>query len=114
MIFKEPRWKSYIVQTITPIFTPKQCQDIINIGRSMPPKMGGIGVGDNLDNKEIIKVEIVDAINKWLPFVEVQEIRITMDENDAIGKNKLNIYASFNIKQSPNILESIEVAITGD
>lgn len=72
MIFKEPRWKSYIVQTITPIFTPEQCQDIINIGRSMPPKMGEIGVGDNLDNKEKIKVEKRLSHISWIPFKSIK------------------------------------------
>ena len=37
----EPRWKSYIVQTNQPIFTPKQCQMIINAGRSEPEKCRG-------------------------------------------------------------------------
>ena len=32
----EPRWKSYIVETTQPIFTPEQCQDIINAGRAEP------------------------------------------------------------------------------
>jgi hypothetical protein len=32
----EPRWKSYIVETTQPIFTPKQCQMIIDTGRSEP------------------------------------------------------------------------------
>ena len=32
----EPRWKSYVVETTTPIFTPEQCQLIINAGRSEP------------------------------------------------------------------------------
>ena len=74
MIFKEPRWKSYIVQTITPIFTPEQCQDIINIGRSMPPKMGEIGVGDNLDNKEKIKVEKRLSHISWIPFKSIKQM----------------------------------------
>ncbi len=25
MIITEPKWKSYMVETTTPIFTPKQC-----------------------------------------------------------------------------------------
>ena len=29
MIKKEPYWKSYIVETTTPIFTPEQCNIII-------------------------------------------------------------------------------------
>ena len=31
MIF-EPKWKSLLANTIKPIFTPQQCQDIINMG----------------------------------------------------------------------------------
>ena len=32
MIQTEPRWKSLIVETTTPLFTPEQCQLIINAG----------------------------------------------------------------------------------
>ena len=32
----EPKWKSYIVETTSPIFTPEQCQMIINAGRTEP------------------------------------------------------------------------------
>ena len=45
MIFKEPRWKSYIVQTITPIFTPEQCQMIIDAGRRQSPQKASVGNG---------------------------------------------------------------------
>ena len=31
----EPKWKSYIVETTTPIFTPKKCQMIIEAGRRL-------------------------------------------------------------------------------
>ena len=31
MIITEPNWKSYLVQTITPIFTPEQCEIISNL-----------------------------------------------------------------------------------
>ena len=29
----EPKWKSWIVETTTPLFTPQQCEMIINAGR---------------------------------------------------------------------------------
>jgi hypothetical protein len=32
----EPRWKSYVVETTGPIFTPEQCKMIIEAGRSEP------------------------------------------------------------------------------
>ena len=39
----EPRWKSYMVETKIPLFTPKQCQMIINAGRSEPRQDGAVG-----------------------------------------------------------------------
>ena len=39
----EPRWKSYIVETTQPIFTPKQCQMIIEAGRSEPKQNAYVG-----------------------------------------------------------------------
>ena len=38
MIF-EPRWKSYIVKTNQPIFTPLQCKMVIEAGRENLKKM---------------------------------------------------------------------------
>ena len=43
MIITEPKWKSLIVETTSPIFTPEQCQLIINAGRSQPREMGQVG-----------------------------------------------------------------------
>ena len=43
MILTEPRWKSYLVETTKPIFTPKQCQMIINAGRSEPRNTASVG-----------------------------------------------------------------------
>ena len=45
MIYKEPRWKSYIVETTVPIFTPQQCADIIRIGRQQQPEKALVGTG---------------------------------------------------------------------
>ena len=39
----EPKWKSYMVETTQPIFTPKQCQMIINAGRTEPKQNAGVG-----------------------------------------------------------------------
>ena len=38
MIHTEPNWKSYLVETTEPIFTPEQCDIISKLGRSMPPQ----------------------------------------------------------------------------
>ena len=71
MIFKEPRWKSYIVQTITPIFTPEQCQMIINAGRSEPRNNAQVG------NEKGSKGGVYDTKTRtshisWIPFNEME------------------------------------------
>ena len=64
MIKKEPYWKSYIVQTTTPIFTPEQCNIISRVGRSLPPiqaEVGGVHQGA-VDTKTRI------SHISWIPF----------------------------------------------
>ena len=39
MKYTEPVWKSYIAETTEPIFTPKQCQMVIDKGMSLSQKM---------------------------------------------------------------------------
>ena len=38
MHISEPKWKSWIVQTTTPLFTPDQCKQIIECGHKQPPQ----------------------------------------------------------------------------
>ena len=69
----EPRWKSYIVQTTQPIFTPEQCQMIINAGRSEPKNNAEIG------NKQGIKSGVIDTKTRtshisWIPFKKMIEM----------------------------------------
>ena len=44
MIHTEPNWKSYLVETTEPIFTPEQCDIISKLGRSMPPQNGQLQI----------------------------------------------------------------------
>ena len=69
----EPRWKAYIVETTQPIFTPKQCQMIIEAGRSEPRKDAEVG------NKEGIKGGVIDTKTRtshisWIPFKKMAEM----------------------------------------
>ena len=67
----EPRWKSYIVETTRPIFTPEQCRDIINAGRAEPKQDAQVG------NKEGIKGGVIDTKTRTshislIPFKTMQ------------------------------------------
>ena len=69
----EPRWKSYVVETTSPIFTPKQCEMIIAAGRADPKQNAGVG------NREGIKGGKVDTKTRtshisWIPFKKMTDM----------------------------------------
>ena len=69
----EPRWRSFIVETTTPIFTPKQCQMIIAAGRAEPRNDAGVG------NAKGIKGGVVDTKTRtshisWIPFKKMVDM----------------------------------------
>ena len=70
MIITEPRWKSLIVETTTPIFTPEQCQLIINAGRAEPQQTAQVGgtAGGTVDTKTRT------SHISWIPFTKMQEM----------------------------------------
>ena len=43
MIITEPKWKSYVVETIGPIFTAKLCKEIIDLSSTLKKEQGKIG-----------------------------------------------------------------------
>ena len=69
----EPRWKSYIVETTKPIFTPKQCQMIIAAGRNEPKQNAEVG------NKQGVTGGVIDTQTRtshisWIPFSKTPEM----------------------------------------
>ena len=72
MILTEPRWKSYLVETTQPIFTPEQCQMIINAGRSEPRVTASIG---HVDTKQgMIDTKTRTSHISWIPFNKMTEM----------------------------------------
>ena len=55
----EPKWKCLMANTTSHIFTPEQCQDIINMGHSLKTQDAKVGVKDDkggeYDTKKRIK-----------------------------------------------------------
>ena len=69
MIIKEPKWKSWVVETTTPLFTPEQCQKIIDCGRSQPPQQAQVGMGKpggGTDTKKRV------TTISWIPFNDMK------------------------------------------
>ena len=71
MMITEPRWKSYMVETTTPIFTPKQCQMVINAGRSEPRQNAGVG---NDNGGSGVDTETRTSHISWIPFSKTPEM----------------------------------------
>ena len=63
----EPRWRSFIVETTTPIFTPEQCQAIINAGRSEPRKNALVGKTEGSKGGAMDTKTRTSHIS-WIPF----------------------------------------------
>jgi PKHD-type hydroxylase len=75
MIITEPKWKSLIVETTGPIFTPEQCQLIINAGRSEPVQDGQVGGG----NGGVIDTKTRTSHISWIPFNKLPEMYSTLE-----------------------------------
>ena len=76
MIITEPKWKALIVETTSPIFTPEQCQLIINAGRSEPVQNGQIGGG----NAGVIDTKTRTSHISWIPFNKMPEMYSTLEQ----------------------------------
>ena len=65
MIF-EPKWKSLMANTTGPIFTPQQCQDIINMGHQQKQEEAKVGNIKKAGGEQNIKKRITTI--SWIPF----------------------------------------------
>ena len=64
MIITEPKWKSYVVETIEPIFTEKLCKEIIDLSSILKKEQGKISSKDARDYDKKRR----DSTISWIPF----------------------------------------------
>ena len=69
----EPRWKSFIVETTKQIFTPKQCQMIIEAGRSEPKQNAYVGNHKGIKGGELNTKTRTSHIS-WIPFKKMADM----------------------------------------
>ena len=97
-IITEPKWKSWIVQTTTPLFTPDQCNQIIASGRAQKPQEAKVGMnkpgGGAADTKKrVTKIS-------WIPFKEMGHMY--QDLNEFIQKANENHFGFGDIQITEN------------
>jgi len=66
MIITEPKWKSYIVETIGPIFTAELCKEIIDLSSTLKKEQGKVKEAGDYDQKRR------DSTISWIPFNKMQ------------------------------------------
>ena len=69
----EPKWKSYIVETTQPIFTPKQCQMIIEAGRNEPKQDAYVGNKQGIKSGKI-NTKMRTSHISWIPFKKMADM----------------------------------------
>ena len=90
MIIKEPKWKSWIVETTGHIFTPKLCQEIIDLSKTLEQEKGT--VNQSLKTQDIIRQSTIS----WIPFDKMQPVY--NDINDFIQTINRNHFGFENVQ----------------
>jgi phage baseplate assembly protein W len=57
-----------------------------------------------------IENSILDAVNIWLPYINVDNIVFDYDDND-IDTNKITLEVQFSLKSNPSLTETLNVSI---
>ena len=96
-IITEPKWKSWIIQTTSPLFTPDQCRKIIECGRSRPPHQAQVGMnkpgGGTDTNKRVTTIS-------WIPFQEM--VGMYRDLDKFIQAANLNHFGFEDVRVTEN------------
>jgi predicted 2-oxoglutarate/Fe(II)-dependent dioxygenase YbiX len=95
----EPKWKSYVAETKKPIFTPEQCNHIINCGRSQPRQLGKTGNDISEKNNNDTKKERISHIS-WIPFNKLEPMYRKLEE--VISSVNLNHFGFDGVQLTEN------------
>ena len=78
MIF-EPKWKSLLANTTGPIFTPEQCQNIIDMGHQQKAEEAKVGHKEgSKEGKYDTKMRVTTI--SWIPFTALPEMYKVIDQ----------------------------------
>ncbi len=93
MIIKMPRWQSYMATTVKPIFTPQQCEMVIQAGHKQKPEVAQVGMnkpGGGVDTKKRT------TTISWIPFKEMPEMYSQVEAT--MQKTNLNHFGFDNMR----------------
>ena len=93
MIIKMPRWQSYMATTTEPIFTPQQCEMVIQAGHKQKQQVAEVGMnkpGGGVDTKKRT------TTISWIPFKEMKEMYLQIEAT--MQATNLNHFGFENMK----------------
>ena len=64
----------------------------------------------NQDTNIMIENEIVDTLERWMPFVELKELDVDASPTTT-DRNQIKINITFSIRRAPDSLESVGVVL---
>jgi len=73
----EPKWKALIANTTTPLFTPQQCQEIIDIGHQQPAEKAWVGFKDKAKGGYDTDMRVTTI--SWIPFKAMMQTYHTIE-----------------------------------
>ena len=65
----------------------------------------------------VVRVQdtIVESMNFWLPFVQLNDIQVKMSDDDSdVGRSTMEISVDFSLKRDPTSTESVTVISGGE
>ena len=77
MILTMPKWTSYMATTTQPLFSPEQCQDIINAGHAEKPQVAQVGT--NNPNGGVDTKKRTTTIS-WIPFTKLPQMYQSVEQ----------------------------------
>jgi len=62
-----------------------------------------------------VQDQIVESMNFWLEFVQINDIRVKMsDDNSDVGRSTMEISVDFSLKKDPRAAESVTLNVGGE
>ena len=72
---------------------------------------------EQIDEGTMLKIQdtILDALQIWLPFVDVRDIQVlTNDDEKNIDNNRIRVKIIFNLNKDPNTIDSVSIDFSSD
>jgi len=90
MIITEPKWKKWVVETQGPMFTPKLCQEIMDLNKTLEKKKGKVDVAKMTDTYRKSTISWID-FDKMKPMYDDINIFIQKINRNYFGFENIQI-----------------------